>query len=171
MSPRAAPSFAGARTQRGAALYVALVILIVLALLGIVGMQVSVLQEKMSANYRNINIAFQNAETSARRSECYLEAITNRTTPASDCTAVTVDEICRTGFDATNWASQRALDTTQADAIYVRSIGKCISGRGSLAGGKPASEDANKVFQSTAYAVDDDSNPTANAAVDTIFIP
>ncbi|KAG1065868.1 hypothetical protein G6F40_017798 [Rhizopus arrhizus] len=48
--------------QRGAVLYVALVMLILLALLGIAGMQVAGMQEKMAANYRAANRAFQNSE-------------------------------------------------------------------------------------------------------------
>ena len=52
--------------QQGAALYVALIMLILLALIGIVGMQVAGLQERMAANYRTTNLAFQNAEALAR---------------------------------------------------------------------------------------------------------
>ncbi|MCM5640131.1 PilX N-terminal domain-containing pilus assembly protein, partial [Xanthomonas hortorum] len=40
-------------TQSGAVLYVALIMLILLALLGIAGMQVTGLQERMAFNYRS----------------------------------------------------------------------------------------------------------------------
>lgn len=156
--------------QQGAVLYVALIMLILLALIGVVGMQVSGLQEKMSANYRDANVAFQNAEASARQAECYVEAQANRT--ATACAAATVDLVCDTGFDATAWASARAMNDPATDTTKVRSIGKCISGNTSIAmGGKPESEDPNPVYQITAYATDVATAPSADAAVDTIFRP
>jgi len=156
---------ASRQRQRGAVLYIALIMLILLALLGIVGMQVTGMQERMSANYRAVNIAFQLAEDSAREAECYVESQVNRT--AATCTAVPIKQICDDGFDATQWA-----DSATADASNVRSIGQCISGEASLAKGvKPVSEDANPIYQITAYRVDDKANATANAAVDTIFRP
>ncbi|MET0580796.1 MAG: PilX N-terminal domain-containing pilus assembly protein [Pseudoxanthomonas sp.] len=160
-----------AASQRGAVLYVAMIMLILLALIGIVGMQVTGLQEKMSANYRNANIAFQNAEARTRLAECGVERQINRTA-AGGCAAPTVDLLCDTGFDPTNWAMQRALDDPLASSTLIRSIGKCISGNTSLAMGvKPESEDPNPVFQITAYATDTAANPTADAAVDTVFRP
>lgn len=165
------PSFSSAATQRGAVLYVAMIMLILLALIGIVGMQVSGLQEKMSANYRDVNVAFQNAEARARLAECSVERETNRTA-AGACTAVTVDQVCDTGFDATNWAKQRSLEDPIESSTLVRSIGDCISGNSNLAMGvKPESEEANPVFQVTTYATNVAANPTADAAVDTIFRP
>ena len=169
------PSPASPARQKGAVLYVALIMLILLALIGIVGMQVTGLQEKMSANYRNVNLAFQNAEAQARVAECDLEAMVNRT--SVNCgggTPANVDQICDTGFDATNWASGRAMGDPVADITAVRSIGKCISGNTGLGMGvKPESEDPNPVFQITSYATDfgAGNNPTADAAVDTIFRP
>lgn len=157
-------------TQRGAALYVALIMLILLALLGIVSMQVAGLQEKMSANYRNVNLAFQNAEEQVRETECFVEAQVNRA--ATTCGAVEVEQICDDGFDATNWASQRAMNDPVENSQLVRSIGKCISGNTGLGMGlRPDSEDPNPVFQVTAYATDFQANPTADSAVDTVFRP
>jgi len=157
-------------SQRGAVLYVALIVLILLALIGVVGMQVAGLQEKMSANYRNVNVAFQNAEEQVRETECYVEAQVNRT--ATACGAVEIEQICDTGFDATNWASERAMDDPVENSQLVRSIGKCISGNTSLGMGlRPESEDPNPVFQVSAYATDFQENPTADSAVDTVFRP
>lgn len=172
---RKTPAFASAAGQKGAVLYVALVMLILLALIGIVGMQVTGLQEKMSANYRNVNLAFQNAEAQARVAECDVEALINRT--SVNCgggTPANIDQICDTGFDASNWAAGRAKNAAIAGNTIVRSIGKCISGNTGLAMGvKPESEDPNPVFQITSYATDfgAGNNPTAGAAVDTIFRP
>lgn len=156
--------------QRGAVLYVALIMLILLALIGIVGMQVSGLQEKMSANYRNVNMAFQNAEEQVREAECFVEAQVNRT--ASACTAVDINPVCDTGFDATNWAAGRAVTDPVESGLSIRAIGECIIGDGSvLAGASPVSENPNPVYQITAYSTDTVVNPSADAAIDTIFRP
>jgi type IV pilus assembly protein PilX len=158
-------------SQRGAVLYVAMIMLVLLAMIGIVGMQVTGLQEKMSANYRNVNLAFQNAEGGVRLRECYAEDVVNKT---NNCAAgaTTIQEICGDGFDATNWASQLSLATPVANSVSIRNIGRCITGNSSLDQGvAPISEDPNPVFQITVYAVNDDTAPSADAAVDTIFRP
>lgn len=51
--------------QRGAVLIVSLVILLVLTLIGVAGMNSSVMQERMASNAQNSNRAFQGAESSA----------------------------------------------------------------------------------------------------------
>jgi type IV pilus assembly protein PilX len=171
MHSRHPRSFASPASQRGAALYVAMIMLILLAMIGIVGMQVTGLQEKMSANYRNVNLAFQNAESGVRLRECYAEDVVNKT---NNCAAgaITIQEICGDGFDATNWASQLSLATPAADSVSIRNIGRCITGNSSLDQGvAPISEDPNPVFQISVYAVNDAAAPSADAAVDTIFRP
>ena len=80
-------------SQRGAVLYVALIMLILLALIGIVGMQVATLQERMSANYVAANVAFQNAEMQVRARE--VEIITN---------VAFANENCAVPFDPKQWA-------------------------------------------------------------------
>lgn len=52
-----------ARAQKGAALVTSLMILFVLTLVGVSAMQTTTLEEKMSGNLRNTNIAFQAAES------------------------------------------------------------------------------------------------------------
>ncbi|WP_133499590.1 pilus assembly PilX family protein [Cognatilysobacter terrigena] len=170
---RKTPSIAGRRQQRGAVLYVALIMLVIIALLGISGMQVATMQEKMSSNYVNTNIAFQNAEQVARGAECYLDARVNRTSTACAPASTQIEEICQSSFDATSWAKGMAMNTPATNSISMRSIGKCISGQSSLAMGREAEKggDPNPVFEITAYATDDTTNPTADSAVDTIFMP
>lgn len=165
------PKLQSPANQRGAVLYVALVMLILLALIGIVGMQVSGLQEKMSANYRNSSIAFQNAEAQVRNAECFIESQVNRT-PQGTCTGAVVEKNCETDFDATDWASERAMDDPVEDSMMIRSITKCVAGEpGIVEGVTPDNEVANPIFQLSAYSTDYQENPTADAAVDTIFRP
>lgn len=59
--------------QRGSALVVALVILVVLTIMAISGMQVTNLQERMAGNFRDKELAFQAAEASLREAEMFLQ--------------------------------------------------------------------------------------------------
>ncbi|GAB3507877.1 PilX N-terminal domain-containing pilus assembly protein [Pseudoxanthomonas daejeonensis] len=163
------PAFQSPVAQRGAALYVALMILILLALLGITGMQVAGLQERMAANYLGVNQAFQTAEADLRLRECFIEGVVNRD-GACAAGATTIEQRCDDGFDATNWAAQMSTDVPQVNRVNVRSIGSCISGNSPLdMGVGPVNEDPNPVYQVTVYATNNAA--TANAAVDTIFRP
>ncbi|WP_203301798.1 pilus assembly PilX family protein [Marinobacter sediminum] len=67
-----------AHRQRGAVLIVSLIILLVLTLVGIAGMNTSVLQERMAVNAQNSNRAFQAAESSVRAlaDELYADDLT-----------------------------------------------------------------------------------------------
>ncbi|AXS84461.1 MULTISPECIES: PilX N-terminal domain-containing pilus assembly protein [Marinobacter] len=53
------------RQERGAVLIVSLVVLLVLTLIGVAGMNTSVMQERMAVNAQNSNRTFQAAESSA----------------------------------------------------------------------------------------------------------
>ena len=55
--------------QRGSALFMALMILIVLTLLAVVTSSNSVLQERMTGNFRDSALAFEAAENSLRWAE------------------------------------------------------------------------------------------------------
>lgn len=67
----AAPSrrFQSPTRQRGVALYVALIMLLLLTLLGLAALQVTSMQERMSGNYRTFNLAFNRAEDALRQVE------------------------------------------------------------------------------------------------------
>lgn len=154
--------------QGGAVLYMALIILILLALIGVVGMQVAGLQERMSANYRSANLAFQNAEAQARLQECALEDLVNRTS-TTGCPTITPDQFCDNGFDPVGWAQDFGMaGGAQTNA---RLIGPCISGNTSIDMGAPVNEDPNPIYQVTVYATDVPANPAADAAIDIIFRP
>ena len=57
------------RTQSGVALIVSLMLLIVITLLGISGMRTTTLEEKMAGNMRDMQLAFNAAETALREGE------------------------------------------------------------------------------------------------------
>ncbi len=66
-------------TQKGAALAVSLIMLLVLTMVGVIGMQTTTMEEKMSGNGRDYNLAFQSAEIGLRAAETYLEGLITTT--------------------------------------------------------------------------------------------
>lgn len=163
--------YRSAARQRGAVLYVALMLLIMLSLLGIVGMQVASMQERMSSNYRAVNVAFQAGERAVRDAERSIEDIDNNTGDGGDLSAADIQRVCDDGYDPTRWVSEQAL--ADAPVVNVRRIEACIQGEASLEMGQPESEEPTRVYQITAYASDrdDDNNNegTSAAAIDTVF--
>ena len=55
--------------QRGAALVIALIMLLVMTVLGLAAMQITRMEERMAGNTRDLNLAFQGAEAGLRDSE------------------------------------------------------------------------------------------------------
>jgi type IV pilus assembly protein PilX len=125
-SSRRRPFVAQAR-QQGAVLYVALIMLVLLALLGVIGMQVAGMQERMAAGYRATNMALQNAEGAAR-AENAVENIANRKDAGANPAVASSDinQQCDDGFDPSAWVAKTKLGSKPA--IYVREIQGCIQG-------------------------------------------
>lgn len=151
--------------QRGAVLYVALVMLVLLALLGVAAMQVTGLQERMTADYYAGSQAFQNAEAVARELERSLTRQVNTGTES-----IKIDQpLCTNGgFDPVKWANAKPRTSN----THIRRIDKCTSGISSMSQGKaPLNDDPNLIFQVSAYATDRIRDTASDAVVDTIFVP
>lgn len=71
--------------QRGAVLIVSLILLLVMTILALSGSQVVRLQERMTGNLRDTDLAFQGAEAALRDAEQYIEDLT--AWPATVCTS------------------------------------------------------------------------------------
>lgn len=67
------------RHQRGAALIVGLIMLLLLTLIGVAGMRDTLLQEKMAGNMRDRELALQAAESALRAAETKVGALTEPT--------------------------------------------------------------------------------------------
>lgn len=158
-------------SQRGVALYIALIMLVLLAMIGIIGMQVAGMQERMAASYRAVNRAFQGAEGVVREAECAVEAIANRTA-AGTCdivVATDINRVCDDGFDPAAWGETQSLTAT-VPVVNVRQIDTCVQGEGPLdLGTGPVNERAFPIYQITSYAADDPDSPTSSSVVDTVF--
>jgi type IV pilus assembly protein PilX len=73
-----------APSQRGAVLVTSLLLLLVLTIIGITTMQMSRMQERMAGNSRDLNLAFQGAESAARSGEAFIRAQTVRPNACSE---------------------------------------------------------------------------------------
>lgn len=144
--------------QQGAALYVALIMLILLSMIGIVGMQVATMQERMSANYLASNMAFQRAEMVVRNGEA--DVITGIANQYEDCAA---------SFDPQNWVD--AVAAGAATSLRVRNVSIC-TGQCSVAGGGDGSESLCNWYRITGFSRDRDTAAASSslAAIDTTFI-
>jgi len=152
------------RKQRGVVLYVALILLILLTLLGIAGMQVSSMQERMSSAWRASNIAFQNAESQTKLREIAISTAAG--------VVVADDERCDP-FDPATWAENQLVGGN-INGVFVRRADQCSPGGSLGMGQRPDSENTNTQFQITAFATDlvvAGDERTAEAVIDTIFIP
>lgn len=69
-----APSFQFAGNQKGAILFVSIILLVILSLMGITALRVSTMEERMAGNMRDRAIAFQAAEAALRAAEQFLGA-------------------------------------------------------------------------------------------------
>jgi type IV pilus assembly protein PilX len=144
------------RLQKGAVLYVALIMLILLALIGIVGMQVATLQERMSANYVAANVAFQRAESAVRTVELDISG-----------GAFFEDENCAVPFNPRTWAAS----VTTAKATRTARVGVC-TGECSVSAGSDESESLCNLYRITGFSRDQATvgESSSLAAIDTFFI-
>jgi type IV pilus assembly protein PilX len=62
------------RSQRGVALFLALVVLLIITVLGVSGLQTTTLEERMAANARDRDLAFQAAEAALIDAERFLNS-------------------------------------------------------------------------------------------------
>jgi type IV pilus assembly protein PilX len=95
--------------QKGAALAVGLIFLIALALLGISAMAINAMEERMAGNSRDLNLAFQAAESALRDAE--LDVLKN-ITPASGFDSACTNGLCLPPSVSTPLAS--TIDWTNA---------------------------------------------------------
>ena len=94
MSRRRQAFTSAARNQRGVALFVSLIFLLLLTIMGVSGMKSAALQEKMAGNTRYKTISFQHAEAGLREGENVIAA-SNASGGLASC-AVCNGNGCRT---------------------------------------------------------------------------
>lgn len=154
------------KQDRGAALFVALMLLIILSLLAVSASQVVVLQERMSAAYWSDMSIFEVSEANLKLTESRIRA--------------DVQSVCGIKASSTNpvdgWAGG-GLPPGESSAATVENLQRGDAARGSgLAGSLragraiPAGVQCSH-FRVSVANVDDADNPTTRSILQTTFIP
>jgi type IV pilus assembly protein PilX len=151
--------------QRGAALFVGLMLLILLALIGIAGMQTSTLQERMAGNYRTQVLAFQNAETEVRRAEREILRTVNANgvylADAVDC------GLSPAATAASGWTPATLTGGRQ----FVIEQSACTPGWSTPEVGLIENDKIDPLYVVAAAATDRPANATAISVIETVYIP
>ena len=115
MQRRALTAIPGARArQNGAVLIFCLVFLAILTLMGISGMESTILEERMSGNMQDANTAFQAAESALKAGEAWLGIQVSKPATSTDGSTVVwvLDAMDPNTGDTTDWWADSARDAS-----------------------------------------------------------
>lgn len=103
--------------QKGAALIISLILLVIMSLLGVAGIRGITQQERMATQSYDRNIAFQATEAALRDVENLVE--TNKPTPTSGCSLVSSLMSCAppAATDTPRWLDDDFESWTALDAV------------------------------------------------------
>lgn len=122
--------------ERGIALVVALILLLVITLVGLAGIRGTTMQEKMAGNFYDRELAFQSAEAGLREAEAL---IANGANPVDrDCSTGAVGCDSTPAFDADNW-DQTTVGTFSSH-YFVEQLGETVDMQASAAFGATAND-------------------------------
>ncbi|MEM5536736.1 PilX N-terminal domain-containing pilus assembly protein [Neptuniibacter pectenicola] len=146
------------RVERGATLVITMVFLLILTIIGLAGMDVTGLEERMAGNMRDRNIAFQAAEAAVLEGENYLE--TQVILPAFDGSngLYTLPANGDKTWEVVTWSSSSAVisysgagfDELSSSAAYIIEDLAAASASDSLEVGVPV--DNKRYYRVTARA-------------------
>lgn len=128
-----------AKCQTGAALVVSLMILLILTLIGVSGMQGTIMQEKMASNTKDRSLAFQSTESAVRDAETYIESLV--TIGGFDGTTglFNIDDAEPDYLLASTWSSdEKSIQTTlvpgtaSAPRYFIKKTGTLTGTQGSM---------------------------------------
>ncbi|MEO8837622.1 MAG: PilX N-terminal domain-containing pilus assembly protein [Herbaspirillum sp.] len=116
------------RGQRGVALVVALVLLLLVTLVGIAAVRGTIMQQKMSGNFYDRQVAFQATEAALRQGEAAVQAATGAA-PAGfrDCSPPVANHCLADPF----------ADTSPSPAITITTVGSTAYNAGKAVAGQP----------------------------------
>jgi type IV pilus assembly protein PilX len=153
--------------QRGAVLFISLILLVVLALIGIAGMQVTTLQERMAGNYYTIGRAFENSEWGVRTMENTIQTTVN-----GGAHYYADDEKCGS-TDMDGWSANKTA--TASYTTWVARIDGCFPAYSPIGWNKKKNEDTTSIYQITSAEPDTTkanmSKAVSMVAVQSVYIP
>jgi len=156
----------GNHSQQGVVLVVSLVILLVMTLIGISAMKVTGLEEKMAGNSRNMNLAFQAAESALREAE---KALATGTLPVFNNTngyyKSTSPQKWKTLSSASDWADATKVVVYAGDTLsgvntkpaYIIEELSALARSGTIEAGVPG---VVRYYRITARGTGSDNNST-----------
>lgn len=154
------------RREKGAVLFVALAILVLLTLLALSAAQVTGLQEQMSRGYRADNLAFQESERALRRAEQVILV----TETVDLCHMPLERELPSSWYDgSTNYAAE--LESIRYENL------SSANGMQALLGSDEAGLDLTRgsprclVIRVSATQPDQTDEPTSRAIVQSVYLP
>lgn len=113
------------RRQRGAALAVALILLLIVTLIGFAAIRSSTVQQRMTANFYDRELAFQNAEAALRAGEAALAA------------GVTADDYRACDGSSGTPCEANPFADSELDTALIRTVATADYEAGSNAPGQP----------------------------------
>lgn len=140
--------------SRGAVLFVALILLIVLSLLAVTAAQVTVLQERMSGNFRALQRAFERAEGRMVQSRNVISD------PLAAYDIVDPNVLPLAANNTSPWATRLGDDTRWSDTRIRACGGACPQRIGGAVGQVPLI----RYYILTTQEKDPGSSPSSNAA-------
>ena len=124
--------------QRGAALFISLMFLIILTVIGLSAANVSVLQERMAGNVRETNEAFQIAEATLRGIEQRVELISTGATGGLDVIPIWSEaqvalgvgrgDCTLSGIDPSTWPWSGSPDVPGGELVVIELSGATGTG-------------------------------------------
>jgi|GEM_PF-3345107 len=160
---------AGPRSQRGAALFVSMMILILLSMLALSASQVTSLQQKMATAYWSDIRAFESAEAQLRETE---KKVRNGDPDNPDpCGAQVSVTDPAAGWVASAPASAEATYENLNNALSQGSRGLGIGGSIRFGQARERGDVSCSYFRVSSADFDDATDPTAMAVVQSLFVP
>ncbi len=130
--------------QKGAVLAISLIILVLMTIIGVSSIQTTIMEERMTGNMRDQNIAFQSAEAAIREAENYVENDITTTGDFGTQNGLFDDPenepedpwAAATWTTAANYRSATAPEGSASSKYWITLTGKIVGTTGALNAGK-----------------------------------
>lgn len=140
--------------QHGYILFMALIFLIAISVLGVLVVQSNASQEVMSRGYRDLGVAFTQAEQRIQMTEASIDV--------DDLSMATTN--CLT-IDSELWANDQSEPESRVDRLDL------CDGSSSLSMGRSSTQQVYQKYRILTTDFDDPDRPGSQVVIETVFIP